>query len=110
MKIIFIHSLLARRASKALPLMFLGALLVYALWPWCSLTRREGRPRTIVFLGFSILDEVMNKRVFPAFQQQWQAGGGESIEFVTSFACSGTVTNQLILGVPAEIALLSLEL
>ncbi|HEX7252764.1 MAG TPA: substrate-binding domain-containing protein, partial [Thermoanaerobaculia bacterium] len=59
--------------------------------------------------GFSILGDVMNKGIFPAFQKEWAAQGGEPIEFATSFAGSGTITNQIILGVPAQLALLSLE-
>src|SRR5262249_35548856 len=34
---------------------------------------------------------------------------GESLEVIGSFAGSGTITNQMILGVPAQLALLSLE-
>src|SRR5690606_39324896 len=64
----------------------------------------------IVVYGFSILGEVMNDGVFPAFQEHWKARTGEDVEFISSFGGSGTVTNQIILGVPAEVAILSLEL
>jgi sulfate transport system substrate-binding protein len=37
------------------------------------------------------------------------AEGNPPVEFVSSFAGSGTITNQIILGVPAQLALLSLE-
>jgi ABC-type sulfate transport system substrate-binding protein len=98
-----------RRVVGILPLGFLGGLCLYSVWPWLP-WRREAPLRTIVFCGFSILDEVMNKRIFPAFQQEWEARAGERVEFVSSFSGSGTITNQLIMGVPAELALLSLEL
>jgi hypothetical protein len=88
----------------------LGALGLYSVWPWLPLPRREARPRTIAFYGFSILGEVMNMRVFPAFEADWQARTGERVQFVSAFAGSGTVANQVIMGVPAEFALLSLEL
>jgi sulfate transport system substrate-binding protein len=52
----------------------------------------------------------MSKAIFPAFQQEWQQRTGQRVEFVSSFAGSGTVRNQLIMGVPAHLALLSLEL
>jgi sulfate transport system substrate-binding protein len=48
--------------------------------------------------------------VLPAFQAGWQERNGERVEFATSFAGSGTITNQMILGVPADLAILSLEL
>jgi sulfate transport system substrate-binding protein len=64
----------------------------------------------VVFYGFSILGEAMNRAVLPEFARRWRARTGERLEFVTSFAGSGTITNQLIMGVPAQVALLSLEL
>jgi sulfate transport system substrate-binding protein len=90
-----------------------AALLLYALWPWLPVPHGEGRgsrPRTVVFYGFSILGEAMNQDVLPEFARRWRQRTGERIEFVTSFAGSGTITNQLTMGVPAQVALLSLEL
>jgi sulfate transport system substrate-binding protein len=68
------------------------------------------RTRNIVFYGFSILGEPMEKGIFPEFQRYWQKKTGERVEFTGSFSGSGTVTNQIVMGAPAEIALLSLEL
>ncbi len=85
-------------------------LLAYAVWPWTPLARLARPPRTIVFYGFSILGDVIDHGVFPAFGKQWRERTGENVEIVSSFAGSGTVTNQIILGVPAHLALLSLEL
>lgn len=99
----------ARALSGRLPFLLLGALLLYALWPWLPLPGRE-RPRTVIFYGFSILGEVLNEAVLPEFARRWESRTGEPVEFITAFAGSGTVTNQLILGVPADLALLSLEL
>ena len=90
-------------------LLFGGALLAWALWPWISPRRGPQPPRAIVFYGFSVLGEVSNEAIFPAFTKTWRAAGGEPIEILGSFAGSGTVTNQIILGVPAQLALLSLE-
>jgi sulfate/thiosulfate transport system substrate-binding protein len=99
-----------RPPSGALALLAWGALLLYAVWPWLPVAGRGGRPRTVIVYGFSILGEAMNGAVLPEFARRWQARTGERVEFVTAFAGSGTVTNQLILGVPAHLALLSLEL
>src|SRR5713226_6145383 len=88
-----------------------GLLLFgYAVWPWTPFARAARPPRTIVFYGFSILGEAIDHGVFPEFQRRWRERTGEHVELVSSFAGSGTVTNQLILGVPAHLALLSLEL
>ncbi|HEV8339035.1 MAG TPA: substrate-binding domain-containing protein [bacterium] len=85
-----------------------AALGLYALWP--QLPWGRNRTRTLVLYGFSILGEVMNEGIFPAFQARWQDRTGERVEFISSFASSGTITNQIILGVPAQVAILSLEL
>jgi sulfate transport system substrate-binding protein len=85
------------------------ALLSYAVWPWLPGVRREA-DRTVIVYGFSILADVMNDGVFPAFQAEWQSRTGEHVEFISSFAGSGTVTNQIVMGVPAHVAILSLEL
>src|SRR3989442_4175932 len=90
------------RASFSL--IFMGGLLAYALWPWLPLHAQGPSPRTLVFYGFSILDHAISEDVFPAFQKQWRARTGETIELISSFAGSGTVTNQIIMGVPVELA------
>lgn len=98
--------LLIQRLIVAITLAGMG---LYAIWPWLPGVQSTPR-RTVVVYGFSILGEVMNQGIFPAFEQHWQAQTGEDVEFISSFAGSGTITNQLILGVPAEVAILSLEL
>jgi sulfate/thiosulfate-binding protein len=98
------------RLLDRLALLAGGALLLYALWPWLPVPGRAEPRRTVVFYGFSILGEAMNRDVLPAFARSWHRATGERVELATAFAGSGTVTNQLILGVPAQCALLSLEL
>jgi sulfate/thiosulfate-binding protein len=85
------------------------ALALWTVWPWLPFERNK-RPQTIVLYGFSILEPVITKSIFPAFQKRWLARTGKEVEMIGSFAGSGTVTNQLIMGVPAEIAILSTEL
>lgn len=102
--------LLLRRLQALVAIGFLASLGLYAVWPWLPLVGGTAAPRTLVFYGFSILGETMNQRIFPAFQMEWLAEGKTPVEFISSFGSSGTVTNQVIMGVPAELALLSLEL
>ncbi len=98
-----------RLLSRAVIALLVGALVFYAVEPWLP-WNTHARPRTIVVYGFSILGDVMNKGIFPAFQKEWQARTGEHVEFIASFAGSGTITNQIILGVPAQVGILSTEL
>ena len=93
-----------------LPISLFALLLLFASWPWIPRPGAAAPPRTLVFYGFSILAETMNQAVFPAFQASWLRRTGEHVEFISSFAGSGTVTNQIVMGVPAQLALLSLEL
>jgi sulfate/thiosulfate-binding protein len=99
-----------RRLRAAAPIALGAALFLYAIGPWLPGATGSRPPRTIVLYGFSILAEAVNEAVFPEFQRQWKKTTGERVELVSSFAGSGTVTNQILLGVPAQIALLSLEL
>lgn len=95
---------MAHKVNAAVALV-LVAMLTYAAWPWLP---GQGRGlRTVVVYGFSILGETMNGAVFPAFQSYWKERTGESIEMVSSFAGSGTITNQILLGVPAQVAILA---
>ncbi len=98
-----------RRPGGFGPALLLVVLLTWAAWPWLPFSRPAASPVTIVFYGFSILGDTMNDAVFPAFQKAQTSGGHPRVEFISSFAGSGTVTNQIIMGVPAQLALLALE-
>lgn len=83
------------------------AVALFLFWPWLGPAAPR---RTITLYGFSILADAVHKGVFPAFAEQWEARTGEQVELISAFAGSGTVTNQIRLGVPAQVAILSLEL
>jgi len=59
--------------------------------------------------GFSIMKEVMEKAIFPGFSAKWKQERGEEVRFTSSFAGSETITNQILQGVGADIAILSIE-
>ncbi len=64
---------------------------------------------TITIYGFSIMKEVMDKEIFPAFSAKWKREHGTDVSFVSSFAGSETVTNQILQGAPADIAILAID-
>lgn len=64
---------------------------------------------TITVYGFSIMKEALEKEIYPAFAAKWKREKGEDVNFVSSFAGSETVTNQILQGAPADIAILSIE-
>jgi sulfate transport system substrate-binding protein len=65
--------------------------------------------RTITVYGFSIMKESLENDIYPAFAEKWKRDTGEQVEFNSSFAGSETVTNQILQGAPADIAILSIE-
>ena len=68
-----------------------------------------GKGIVITVYGFSIMKEPLEKTIFPAFSAKWKAEHGGNVSFITSFAGSETVTNQILQGAPADIAILAIE-
>jgi hypothetical protein len=66
---------------------FMGFLLAYALWPWVFPPAQP--TRTVIVYGFSILGEVMNEGIFPAFAARWEVETGEQVELISAFASLG---------------------
>lgn len=64
---------------------------------------------TITLYGFSIMKESLEKAIFPGFAAKWKQQHGQVVQFQSSFAGSETVTNQILQGAPAEVAILSIE-
>jgi len=65
--------------------------------------------QTITVYGFSIMKEVLEKEIYPAFAAKWKKEHGTDISFVSSFAGSETVVNQILQGAPADFAILSID-
>ena len=65
--------------------------------------------QTITVYGFSIMKEALEKDIYPAFSAKWKREHGVDVGFVSSFAGSETVTNQILQGAPADVAILSIE-
>jgi sulfate/thiosulfate transport system substrate-binding protein len=63
----------------------------------------------ITLYGFSIMKESLEKAIYPAFTAKMKREHGLDVRFTSSFAGSETVTNQILAGVKAQIAILSIE-
>lgn len=94
--------------QKFLWLMILCSLLLTGCLP-NGQTNKGGGGHTITVYGFSIMKEALEKEIYPAFAAKWKTEKGEDIHFVSSFAGSETVTNQILQGAPADVAILSIE-
>jgi len=69
----------------------------------------ESGGANITLYGFSIMKESLEKSIYPGFSAKWKTEHGVDVRFTSSFAGSETVTNQILQGVNAEIAILSIE-
>ncbi|MBN1825549.1 MAG: substrate-binding domain-containing protein [Candidatus Eisenbacteria bacterium] len=71
---------------------------------------RNGLPRTLTLYCFSGMQDVMEEGVLPAFRAFWLERTGERVEFITTFAGSGTISDRIVERFPAEVAILSSEM
>jgi sulfate/thiosulfate-binding protein len=89
----------------------LAAYLIFISLCSCLPAPPEGSKggQTITVYGFSIMKEALEKDIYPAFAAKWKREHGVEVNFVSSFAGSETVTNQVLQGAPADVAILSIE-
>ena len=99
-----------KTTSRSVPFLataaFVSALLVVSCLPKPP---GESGDITITLYGFSVMKESLEKAVFPGFTARWKQLHGQVVQFQSSFAGSETVTNQILRGAPAEVAILSIE-
>lgn len=55
------------------------------------------------------MKESLEKAIYPGFAAKWKRERGQDLRFTSSFAGSETVTNQILQGVNADIAILSID-
>ncbi|HEV2883651.1 MAG TPA: sulfate ABC transporter substrate-binding protein [Pyrinomonadaceae bacterium] len=63
----------------------------------------------ITLYAFSIMKESLETAVVPGFAEKWKKEHGTEVRFTSSYAGSETITNQILQGVKADIAILSIE-
>jgi sulfate/thiosulfate transport system substrate-binding protein len=63
----------------------------------------------ITVYGFSIMKEALEKSIYPSFAARWKSEHNQDVHFTSSFAGSETITNQILQGVSADVAILSIE-
>lgn len=99
-----------KRLSKMSPVYLTGLVFtVLAVNSCLPQPASESGGINITVYGFSILKESLEKAIYPAFEAKWQREHGQQVRFTSSFAGSETITNQILQGVGAEIAILSIE-
>jgi sulfate/thiosulfate-binding protein len=69
----------------------------------------SGGAINITVYGFSIMKDSLEKEIFPAFIAKVKREHGFDVRFTSSFAGSETITNTILSGVKAQVAILSIE-
>src|SRR5687768_12955492 len=87
----------------------LTEVLVFSLSCLPSTPTDHAGAVTLTVYGFSIMKEVMEKEIYTGFAAKWKREHGADVGFVSSFAGSETITNQILQGAPADFAILSIE-
>lgn len=100
---------LAELGRASIALLVVAPLLVWAFAPTSVSSGGPQGACEVVVYGYSALEPVMNDRIFPAFRQEWIGRTGRDVDLIASFAGSGTVTNQILFGAPADVAILARE-
>lgn len=103
-----IKQLMHPKRWQAMLATILIAILLFS--PGCvPLAPADQGGAEITVYGFSIMKEVMEKSIYPGFVAKWKREHNENVRFTSSFAGSETITNQILQGVKADVAILSIE-
>jgi sulfate/thiosulfate-binding protein len=99
-----------KTTSQSVPFLATAALISALLVASClPKPPAESGDITITLYGFSVMKESLERAIFPGFTAKWKQQHGQVVQFQSSFAGSETVTNQILRGAPADIAILSIE-
>ena len=90
---------------------FAGCLALLLIFESSGCRRKSAAAReaTITIYGFSVVKEGLETSILPDYQQEWEKKTGQRLTFESSYAGSEIVTNQIIAGAPADVAILAIE-
>lgn len=100
-----------RRTLRAIFAVVIPAalLLSSSCLPQSPTGKTSGTDRALTVYGFSVMKEALEKAIYPGFAAKWKREHNEEVRFTSSFAGSETITNQILQGVGADVAVLSIE-
>ncbi|HXV77544.1 MAG TPA: substrate-binding domain-containing protein [Candidatus Polarisedimenticolaceae bacterium] len=73
-------------------------------------TRPPPAPRVVTIYAFSIMQEVLEEALLPAFRERFSRATGERVEFAVTYGGSAWITDEVLRRVGAEIVILSSEI
>jgi sulfate transport system substrate-binding protein len=66
-------------------------------------------PKTLTLAAYTVPKEAYQKGIIPAFRAYWKKKTGQDVQFRESYEASGTQARNVVNGLEADIAALSLE-
>ncbi len=94
--------------ARKVIVLFAALILLFDITA-CRRKSSVAKEATITVYGFSVVKEPLENAIFPAFKQDWFKKTGQQIIFEPSYAGSEIVTNQIVSGVEADVAILAIE-
>lgn len=91
------------RVARILGLALLIAVVVYGR----IMETGARAPIQLVVYAFSTQEEALVQGVFPAFEKAWEVETGQELSIEGVFGPSATLAGQIVLGAPADVAVLS---
>src|ERR1700704_5645488 len=98
---------IAKNRTAIIAFAIFGLLAINACLPKSPSEGGDGV--SITLYGFSIMKESLEKEIYPAFAAKVKREHGFDVRFTSSFAGSETITNQILQGVKAQVAILSID-
>ena len=98
-----------RRARRQRLRALLCVLLLCGSLATCRRKSDIDKEATLTVYGFSVVKEPLENDIIPAFEREWTKKTGQQLTFTPSFAGSEMVTNQIVSGVEADLAILAIE-
>ncbi|UCD39210.1 MAG: substrate-binding domain-containing protein [Fidelibacterota bacterium] len=95
--------------SRILIYLIGAAVLGLIIWLGRGVVR-PSQPQTILLYCFTGMQEVMERGIFPAFRDYWEDQNGVEMEFIPTFAGSGSIVDKVIARVPADVVILASEM
>src|SRR5215813_11919734 len=96
---------------KLARLIIAGCLVLSLIFETSGCRRKsaEDREATITIYGFSVVKEGLETSILPEYQREWEKKTGQRLTFETSYAGSEIVTNLIVAGAEADVAILAIE-
>lgn len=90
---------------------FAGCLALLLIFESSGCRRKSAAAReaTITIYGFSVVKEGLETAILPDYQQEWEKKTGQRLAFESSYAGSEIVTNLIVAGAEADVAILAIE-